>query len=117
MFGQGSFQVSNSSISHSYAFSNSVTIATSNGISMIKRETYQLQYFKSYYCHVNYPIPIRSPIRTPIKLPNQTPIKSNEETFKTKEAAPINTIEETPINTLEEIPMNSLFEYSSPNDL
>jgi len=116
----GSLEVSHSFIDHSASFSTSTSVSTSTNNTLTHIITYQLQFFKSYYCNAQLPVPVPSPMRTetlaPTKMFEKSPIKSfeetirrtNEETLRMTYEITINqTIRETIINTLNESPMNT----------
>jgi len=51
----GSLEVSHSFIDHiSSFFSNSIAVITSKNNSFSNRMTYQIQFFKSYYCNADF---------------------------------------------------------------
>jgi len=90
----GSFEVSHSFIDHSASsFSTLIAVSTSTNNSFINRITYQLQFFKSFYCNAQLPVPVPSPMRTFFEM--QTPVI-------TLEKSPIRSLEETIRRTNEE---------------
>jgi len=99
----GSLEVSHSFIDHSASFSTSTAVLTSNNNSFTNRITYQLQFFKSYYCNAQLPVPVPSPMRTffemqtPVISPEKSPIRSIEETLSMTYKR---TIKETPKETI-----------------
>jgi len=114
---QGSLEVSHSFIDHSSSLSTRTPVSTSTNISFTAEMTYQIQFFNSYHCHADIPIPQRTYDQSPISTLEKTPMNTIEETLlNTLEYTPMNTLEYTPMNTLEYTPMNTL-EYTPMNTL
>jgi len=118
---EGSLEVSHSFIYHSASFSTRTAVSTSNNNSFTNTITYQLQFFESYYCNVELPVPVPSQMSTPTFAPTKTfeksPIRSLEETKRitnvetlrmTYESTIDQTIRETIMNTPEDTLMNTL---------
>jgi len=136
----GSIEVSHSFIDHllssfSSIFTTSLPVSTKTNNSFSKSSTYQIEFFKSYYCNAQLPAPVPSPIETlfvmetPFKTVEESPMKSLEETneetmdqtlrvthdstigdtlVKTIEITPISTLEYTPVVSIENTPVNSI---------
>jgi len=72
-----------------------------NTLSMI--QTYQLQFFKSFYCFVDYPLPNQTPKSSPIQTLDETLQISHVETVdQTPDSSSIHTPELTPDFTKKE---------------
>jgi len=90
----GFLEVSHSFIDHSeLSFSSSRSVSTSTNNSFTNRIIYQIQFFKSYYCNAQLPVPVPSPMRTLFEM--QTPVR-------TFEKSPLRSLEETIMRTNEE---------------
>ena len=70
----GSLIISHSFISHAGKFSTSTSISTGNNNSFIQRQTYQIQFFNSYYCNADIPLltHLSTNEQTPCDSPNPT---------------------------------------------
>jgi len=75
----GSLEVIHSIIDHpSSSFSTSTAVSTSNNNSLTNRMTYQIQFFRSFYCNAD--IPLSTPLNTIEKTPFDSPQPSLEMT-------------------------------------
>jgi len=70
----GSLEVSHSFIDHSVSFSTSTAVSTSNNNSFTNTITYQLQFFNSFHCNAEIPLPQQSL--------EETISRTNEETLR-----------------------------------
>jgi len=87
----GSLEISNSIISHAGALSTSTSVSTSmnNTIDLVepydKRNTYQIQFYNSYYCNADIPFILPTLIYTmrisPLKTPEETISMTEQETY------------------------------------
>ena len=110
VWGSVTFELSHSFISHSGLFSTYGAVSTTNS-SFTNRITYQLQFFESYYCNAQLPVPVPSPIimQTPIMTKEKSPMVSLQETIrKTNEETLRMTYERTIKETLINTPKQSL---------
>ena len=126
----GSLTIFNSFISHSSTLSSGTTVSITNNNNSIDldipleiRQTYQFQFYNSFFCYADDPLPIQTPLntieKTPMNTIEATPMSTFEETLMdTIEATPMSSFEETPMNTfketlmetIEETPMNTFEE-------
>jgi len=116
----GSLEVSHSFIDHSGSFSTFTAVLTSTNNSFTNRITYQLQFFKSYYCNAQLPVPVPSPMRTVFEM--QTPMRSIEETIKRTNPETLRltyeiTTDQTIRETHNETPYRSYAEYMCTNQM
>jgi len=83
----GSMEISHSMISHANTFSsmNSIQFQNNNSVDTsfppIPRQTYQIQFFNTHYCHTDFPQVLETPLRTNIISPVESPIESFEKTY------------------------------------
>lgn len=97
----GSLEASHCYIDHNYTFSISNAVSTDNNNTFSKIQTYQIQFFNSFYCYAETP----SPDSTPLSTINETPLITLYETHeKTIVPTPIISYDQTPINTIEHSP-------------
>ena len=112
----GSFSVLHCFVSHSGPFSNSCAISSTYNTTILERRTYKLQFFRSFYCYTDIPLPDQtpeisakktldstpkfSPAQTPYQTPESTPMVSpNETPFQTPQSTPMITPIETPFQS------------------
>jgi len=91
----GTLDVSHCFISHTGTVSDGLPITISNNNTFIKKPTYLLKMFGSYYCYADVPL---SRVST---TPNYSP-------RSTMGLSPINTMDKTPMNTMDKTPMNTM---------
>jgi len=119
----GSLEVSHSFIDHTGQLSTSTSVSTALNNSFTQSNTYQIQFFKSYYCYAQIPVPIPSPritlypsrtatlARTQTLYPSRTATLARTQTLypsRTLNETPMNTLNETPKNTIEDTPKNTI---------
>jgi len=71
----GSLEVFHCFLSHSGILSKSVPLSMSNSTFLLV-PTYQIQFFKSYYCNADLSLPNRTPKATPVESPLSTIMKT-----------------------------------------
>ena len=76
----GSLEVSHSFIFHTPSFSTSTAVSTSNNNSFTNRITYQLQFFNSFHCNADIPLPKRSVEETLRMTYERTIVETPKET-------------------------------------
>jgi len=78
----GSLEVSHSFISHSSSsISAGLIISADNNNSITKRQSYQKQFFDSYYCHADFPILVQTPKKTVGQTIHETDIETPYRSF------------------------------------